>query len=177
MLFRSIEARADNPLYVQRYLAYRRGKYRLGANEREQLGYRLAGLRRLPTIYPIDSTGNFPFDYANVQAAAAKNDQNAILTQADVQEETAIRTENRLQRADDIVGCLRFLNMPRTLKANEGWYLYVDLVGTGSSAAGETLTSNWYARNLQIFANIARDLRPGDRVVVFIGAEIGRAHV
>lgn len=165
-----IEARADDPIYVQRYLAYRRGKYRLGANEREQLGYRLAGLMRLPTIYPIDSTGSFPFDYARVQAAAAKNDQSAILTQADAHQEATIRTENRLERADDMVGCLRFLNARGSLNSNARWYLYVDLVGTGPSAAGQSLTSNWYARNLQIFANIARDLRSGDRVVVFIGA-------
>jgi hypothetical protein len=57
-----IEARANDPVYVQRYLAYRRGPYRLGPNEREQFGYRLAGLLGLPTIFPIDSIGDFPFD-------------------------------------------------------------------------------------------------------------------
>src|SRR6185437_10133633 len=48
-----IEARADNPVYVERYRAYRQGQYRLGPNEREQFGYRLAGSLGLSTIYPI----------------------------------------------------------------------------------------------------------------------------
>jgi hypothetical protein len=165
-----IEARANDLDYVQRYLEYRQGKHRLGANEREQFGYRLAGSRGLSTIYPIDSVGNFPFDYDSVQAAAAKDGQNAILMQANVEQETVIRKENRLERADDVIGALRYLNARGTLKANNGWYLYVDLIGAGSSDAGESLTSNWYARNLRIFANIVRALRPGDRVVVFIGA-------
>jgi len=166
-----IEARANDPVYVERYQAYRQGRYHLGPNEREQFAYRLAGALGLPTIYPIDSTGSFPFDYESVKAAAARNGQSGILRQADAGLEGVIRKMNGLERASDLVGTLRYLNSSEQLKPDAGWYLYVDLIGNGANGgAGHVLTSNWYARNLQIFANIARDLEPGDRAIVFIGA-------
>ncbi|MGH8201053.1 MAG: DUF5694 domain-containing protein [Steroidobacteraceae bacterium] len=166
-----IEARADKPEYVQRYEAYRHGRYRLGPNEDDQLGYRLAGLLQLPTIYPIDNTGNFPFDYDAVKASAARNGQTSILALANAGFEEVVGRENGFERANDITGALRYLNAKVFVKANDAWYLYMDLIGNGSGDdSGHSLTSYWYARNLQIFANIARNLRPGDRAVVFIGA-------
>lgn len=166
-----IEARADKPIYVQRYTAYRHGMYRLGPNENDQFGYRLAGMLRLPTIYPIDSTGDFPFDYESVQSTATKGGQQSFLAQANAELiDDLVRPQNQLERTGDLVGVMRYLNTAEALKANAGWYLYVDLIGDGyREEAGQSLVSNWYARNLQIFANIARNLEPGDRVVVFIG--------
>ena len=165
-----IEARADNPVYVQRYEAYHHGHYRLGPNEDDQFGYRLAGRLGLTTVYAIDSTRSFPFDYDGVQAAAARDGQNSILAQANAQLADLVQRSNGLERAGNLIGLMRYLNTSEALKANAGWYLYLDLIGNGSSDdVGQSLTSNWYARNLQIFANIARDLRSGDRVVVFIG--------
>lgn len=165
-----IEARADDPTYVQRYQAYRRGAYRLGANEDDQFGYRLAGVLGLPTIHPIDSTGRFPFDYGSLQAAAAKYGQNPILTRATAEIAPLVKRSNQLERAGNVLGLVRYINSSEALEANAGWYMYLDLIGNASTDnPGESLTSNWYARNLQIFANIARDLTPGDRVVVFIG--------
>lgn len=165
-----IEGRADDPTYVQRYAAYRRGAYRLGPNEDDQFGYRLAGMLGLPTIYPIDSTGRFPFDYDRLQAAAAKHGQNSILTRANAELAPLVRRSNQLEQASNLIGVMRYINSPEALKMNAGWYLYLDLIGSESTdTPGESLTSNWYARNLQIFANIARNLNPGDRVVVFIG--------
>lgn len=166
-----IEARADKSIYEQRYEAYRHGQYRLGPNEDDQFGYRLAGLAGLPTIDPIDSTDDFPFDYDSVQVAAARSGQSSILAQVNAEiNDRLVRREEPLERNSDLIGALRFLNTREALNANAGWYLYMDLIGTRSrNGAGQSMADNWYARNLQIFANIARDLRPGDRVVVFIG--------
>lgn len=165
-----IEGRADDPVYVQRYAAYRHREYQLGPDEDDQFGYRLAGSLGLPTIYPIDSTGDFPFDYDSVQAAAVKDHQKSVLVQATAELTGLARRQNRFERASDLIGLMRYLNTREALKGNVGWYLYLDLIGNASGDnAGQSLTSNWYARNLQIFANIARDLRPGDRIIVFIG--------
>src|SRR5581483_8335305 len=163
-----IEAKADDPVYLERYQAYRGGRYRLGANEREQLAYRLAGALGLPAIYPIDSIGDFPFDYDSVKAAAAKDGQGAILEQADADLQGIISTQNALESASDLIGTLRYLNSGEQLKPDAGWYLYLDLIGA-DGGAGQVLTRNWYARNLQIFADIAHGVKPGDRAIVFIG--------
>lgn len=165
-----IEAQATNPVFVQRYEAYRRGQYRLGANEDYQFGYRLAASLGLPTIFPIDSTGNFPFDYDGLQAQAAELGQTSILEQAKAETAGLVRRQTELSRASNLIGLMRYLNTADALRANAAWYLYADLIGNGSSRdVGLVLASNWYARNLQIFTNIGRDLLPGDRVIVFIG--------
>jgi hypothetical protein len=165
-----IEARADNPLYVQRYGAYLRGAYRLGSNEDDQLGYRLARLCGLPTVYPIDSTGNFPFDYDAVRAAAAKSGQDALIARANAELAPLVAQSRRMERAGNLLGLLRYLNTDAALRLNAGWYMYLDLIGSPpADDQGERLTSAWYGRNLEIFANIARDLKSGDRALVFIG--------
>lgn len=166
----AIEARADNPVYVARYNAYRRGTYRLGPNEDDQFGYRLAALAGLPTIYPIDSTGYFPFDYDSVRAAATKNGQEDVLSAAAAEIQPLVKKSDAFERSSNLLALLRYENSPQALRTNASWYMYLATIGNGSSDhAGAALTSNWYARNLQIFANITHALKPGDRVVVFIG--------
>ena len=165
-----IEARADNPKFVQRYQAYLRGAYRLGPNEDDQFGYRLARTLGRSTIYPIDSTGDFPFDYDGARAAAAKSGQTSLVTRANAEIAPFVARSGQLERASDLIGVLRYLNTSAALRLNAGWYMYLDLIGSSSDHyVGQVLTGNWYDRNLQIFANIARNLKPGDRALVFIG--------
>jgi len=165
-----IEARADDPKFVRRYEAYLRGPYRLGPNENDQFGFRLARMLGLPTIYPIDSTGSFPFDYDAAQAAAAKSGQMSLIARANAAIAPLVARSSQLERASNLIGVLRYLNSSDALRLNAGWYMYLDLIGSSSDrSVGQELTGNWYARNLQIFANIARTLKPGDRALVFIG--------
>ncbi len=66
---------------------------------------------------------------------------------------------------------LRYLNSEEYLSVNAGWYMFVNQIGAVSDYAGADLVSNWYARNLHMFANIRRSihLTPA-RIVVFVGA-------
>ena len=165
-----IEANATDPVYRQRYEAYRRGTYVLGANEDDQFGYRLAKIADLPTIYPIDSVGNYPFDYDSVTAAARRYHQQNYLSQADSSLKPLTGRSSSLERQSRLIDLLRYLNTPAALRANRGWYLFINRIGASPpNDAGARLASFWYARNAEIFANIARNLQPGDRVVVFIG--------
>lgn len=165
-----IEARANNPIYVQRYLSYRARQYQLGANEDDQFGYRLAGLLNLPTIYPIDSVGTFPFDYDRVRRAAWKFGETSVLKAADAELRPLVEKTNALERSDNLLALMRYMNTPSALAINSGWYMYINSIGNASiDYSGQVLTSFWYARNLQILANITHDLKPADRVVVFIG--------
>ena len=118
-----IEARATDPVYVQRYQAYRHGRYRLGPNEDDQFGYRLAASLGLPTILPIDSTGNFPFDYDGLQAEAAKQRQKSILAQANAETAGLVRRQTETSRASNLIGLMRYLNTAEALRANAAWYL------------------------------------------------------
>lgn len=165
-----IEAPATDPIYVKRYQAYLRGAYRLSGDEDDQFGYRLAKMMRLKTIYPIDSTDDFTLHFRPVLAAAARLGQTSLVTQANAEVAVLLRHSNRLEQAGDLIATLRYLNTDAALRRNAAWYLYLDQVGNGSrNDAGQSLADTWYARNLQIFAYITRNLKPGDRAIVFIG--------
>ncbi|MHB8140786.1 MAG: DUF5694 domain-containing protein [Vulcanimicrobiaceae bacterium] len=164
-----IEASADNPLYVKRYKDYLAGRYTLSANENDQYGYRLAALSHDSTIYPIDAF-NFPFPYESMVAWAQRHGQGGILTAADKATAWFINKDHALERRDLLLDDLIFLNTPEALDANAAWYMYADRVGNARSEyPGADLVSDWYERNLHIFANITHSIKPGDRVVVFIG--------
>ncbi len=163
-----IEADPNDPKYVERYKAYLAGAYRLGPNEDDQFGYRLAAITRNPTIYPIDAV-NFSFDYPTVVASAKRNNDNDFLAQAESHVQWLVARSNALERDDRLRDLLRFLNTPQALDANAAWYMYVNRVGSARDFAGADLVASWYARNLHILANITRALMPGDRAVVFIG--------
>ncbi len=165
-----IEAVASDPKYVQRYKEYLRGAYRLGPNEDDQFGYRLAALSHNPTIYPIDTKSGFPFDYDAVVASAKKHGQTAILQQADAHSRPLIRVSDTLEKQSRVLDVLRYLNTPQALSLNASWYMYVNRIGDArGDYAGADLVAFWYARNLHIFANMTHVIAPGDRVVLIIG--------
>lgn len=165
-----IEANPEKPMFVRRYKAYLAGKYTLGANEDDQFGYRLAKMSHDPTIYPIDSHTSFPFDYTAVQASAKRNGEESILAAADAHVAPLVARSDALEKQGRVLDDLRYINTPGALALNSAWYLYVNQIGDArNDYAGADLVSYWYARNLHILANIMHDVRPGDRVVVFIG--------
>lgn len=165
-----IEADPTNPAFVQRYRSYLDGKYALSSNENDQFGYRLAALEHLPTIFPIDTHTDFPFDYDAVKAAAKKYHQEALLDAANAHMAPLIATSNALEKQNRLLDVLQYMNTQGALDENAAWYLYVNAIGNASSNySGANLTSLWYARNLHILANIMQPVRQGDRVVVFLG--------
>jgi hypothetical protein len=64
------------------------------------------------------------------------------------------------------------MNTPERLMAGHGHYLLGQMaLGTDTEYPGaDSVSGWWYNRNLRIFANIRRLMKPGDRVLVVIGA-------
>ena len=154
----------------ERYHQYLAGKFSLGANEVYQYGFRLAALVHNPDIYPIDTSKDYPFDYPGVQASAKKHSQTAVLDAAENSVASLIKRSDELISHGSLLDVLRYVNDPHVITQGNGWYLYVARVGGGDDYSGADLVSTWYARNVHIYANILRDTKPGDRVLVFIGA-------
>jgi len=166
-----IEAPFGEEKFQEQYSRYLKGGYELGANEIYQFGFRLAALAKNQRVYPIDTTKEFSFDYDSVKQSAEREHASAILQEADAHSKPYETTEERLIAKGTILELVRFLNTAAAINRNASWYLYVDRVGAGSDYAGAELVSNWYARNLHIFANALHYAdSPDDRVVVFIGA-------
>ena len=60
-------------------------------------------------------------------------------------------------------------NQQDTLWAAQAAYAKMAGVGAGDGYAGTHVASQWYERNLHIFANVARIAAPDERVLLIIG--------
>lgn len=64
------------------------------------------------------------------------------------------------------------MNHPKMLEASHGVYLQRDIAlgRDGEYPAADGFVSQWYNRNLRIFANLHRIVENDDRILVVIGA-------
>lgn len=166
----AVEARADE-LPGRALPGYRRlldegGELR--RNEIEQIGFRLARQLRLPQVVGVDAPGSFPFEA--VRAYAARAGRAAELQQAlDV---LAARTRDfeALTRQLSVGALLRHLNQPEAIRLDHGWIMQTLSYGGGAEQPGAELVGRWMARNAAICARLLQVVRPGDRVLLLIGA-------
>lgn len=148
------------------YTAYRAGQHTLSRNETEQIGYRLAARSSLPRVYPVDVSGEFPFE-AVMRYAEAHDSSFVAWTRTAL--DSITREENRRQGLT-IPENLRLRNDPADLARGQAFYLRITPVGAGESFVGADLMAKWYARNVRIFANLQRLAVPGGRIVLLIGS-------
>jgi hypothetical protein len=148
------------------YQRYRAGTFSLTRNEIHQLGFRLAADLHHPQLYAVDFQSGMRIDsvmdYARVHDTAFVTRFNATI--ADV-----VKLLDRMQREETIGANLRFMNDPENILRAHQPYADMATVGAGDGYIGARVVSDWYARNLHIFANIARIAQPGDRVLLIIG--------
>lgn len=148
------------------YRAYREGRHDLSRNEIQQLGFRLAARFGLPGLDAIDHPGEFPF---GAMMEYAKENDRDFVTWVDQELERITEEKNRQQRENTIGEILRTMNEPAKLRQDHGVYMRFAEVGAGDTFVGARLVSEWYERNIHIFANIQRISQAGDRVIVIIG--------
>lgn len=158
---------ASAPRLDSLFRAYRAGRHTLSRNETEQLGFRLAGRLEHGRVYPIDHTGEFPFE-AVMRYAQTHDPGFVAYFQRTIAAVTA--EENRRQRELTIGQHLRVRNNPRTIAMEHGRYMHFARVGAGDNYVGADLVSKWYERNIRIFSNLQRIAEPGDRILVIFGS-------
>lgn len=166
----AVEAVYGRSAWIGRYRDFLAGKYTLGTNEIEQIGFRLAKLAGLAEIsavdYPMWMDGRIPdeIDYdwkppirteSTPTASAAPSEQQLRLNRSTVTE------------------YLQYLNSPESIRENHHAYAGMLRPSTTSNApfANTDAVTNWYKRNFRIFTNLYRVSTPGtDRVLLLIGA-------
>jgi hypothetical protein len=151
-----------------RYRQYLAGTLPPSRNELVQLGFRLAKTSGLRQVYGIDVMADFP--YEAVQAYAKAHGQEALLDDANAKVEQMVQTQQKLLATKGISATLRFLNDPKRLQTDNGFYRNMLRVGGGAEQPGAELLTAWYRRNFLICANLIQLSAPGDRIVVFYGA-------
>lgn len=153
-----------------RYRAYLGGSYALTRDERDQLGLRMARMLGHDRVYPVDY--KLDMDVGGTIQFAAQNGQGELVQRMTAQIQAIMAEENAKQATHSVGAILADANSARA-DSMHGWYLVMATVGRDTAYRGAHEVSNWYTRNLHIFANIARVAQPGERVLVIMGAGHG----
>lgn len=160
----------------RRYADYRAGRYTLTADERDQIGLRLAARLGLARIDAVDWNDNPPgadadYDFPAWAEAHGRGAEWQAHARA-LQE--MVNAEGRLMACTPISAWTRRLNTPEFRRESQRFYY--DIAGMGDAAAnpGAAWVGSWYARNLRILNNlVALAPQPTDRVVAIYGAGHG----
>jgi len=176
----AVEAGRDSTVN-DRYAAWRAGEAELTVNERQQIGFRMAGRMGLDRVAPVDADHRFmayeDLALAYQELAAGEDGKDPHLTEIETGMNALGRgftgeTEAR-QAAHSVGEVLAWMNTDAALDANEDFYLAYQIRrwGPDGSAAGAHTVGNWYTRNILILQNLLYELedREGERVLLVIG--------
>jgi len=161
----AIEARYGSTVWTERYQKYLAGEYRLGRNEIEQIGFRVAKLCGLTTVNPVD----FPMFMNGLTPDEVEEKDNPP---AKPTSPRPLSEEEKLLRRSTVTEFLKQLNSPEAIAKDHAQYMQM-LRSTDDPRLyfRADLVANWYKRNLRIFANVNRITRfPSDRVLLIIGS-------
>lgn len=174
----ALERVADNAdLLDQEFLRHRPGDYTASADERLQLGYRIADAAGVRRVYAIDEKAeDGQASYFPVGPLMAwleergQQDRFAALNAPIAQEAAAL---SRRLKTESMATILADINRPdhRINIAGQGAGYYQLLrFGAGEVQPGAELNGRWYTRNAYIFAKLFQVAQPGDRILVVFGA-------
>ena len=154
------------------YSRYLAGKDTLTRNEIDQIGFRLARQLGHKRIYAIDYQQNE--DIGSVMGWAGQHGDTAFINLVQ-RFGQRMQTQAATLSSMTITDYLRLINSVEEDALGQSAYLRMARVGRDTTYVGADVVATRYARNLRIFANLARLIEPGDRVLVIYGA--GHGHL
>ncbi|MBX9616194.1 MAG: hypothetical protein K2X25_11415 [Caulobacteraceae bacterium] len=147
---------------------------RTNADERVQIGYRLAHRLGLSRVYAIDEQemDGEPtyFPYGAVSNWAQANGQADALAAMSATIGALVADLEHRQRTQDIGQVLAFMNGPEPAANDKAFHYALMRFGAGDAQPGAILNGRWFTRNAEIFARLMQVAEPGDRIVVVYGA-------
>lgn len=149
------------------YAAFLKGEYKLTANERDQLGFRLAQRLGHKQVYLIDH--HIGMDLDGLMKAAQQTNNRAFL--ASFQKTIGLAQQMLKQQVNKTVReSLIEWNEPALLAQGRELYLQMARVRSGDQFIGADVLTNWYQRNFRIFTNLIHVIEsPQERVLVVFG--------
>jgi len=163
----AFEADPDSPK-VKQYQDYLAGKYEIGRDERDQIGFRLAQELNLPKVYGIDMPGEFPFptvqDYA--KAHAREKELESLMAQVG----KMVQDDNEFLMTHSVLQMLLRTNSIDAVRRGLAGYALFAHFGEEYNYAGAELLTQWYRRNMRIHTHLLNIIEPGDRLLVIYGS-------
>ena len=167
----ALETPVGNRKIQDRLDCYLAGKYTLTADERDQVGLRLAKRLGHTEIYGIDFKEDLDFD--SVFRYAKENGQGDLVQKLFTEFDATIKPklESGYMEAHTVREILVEANLPEFLNLGHRFYVGLLRVGKADKYPGTGLVSRWYDRNLKIATNVARlSEEKAERILVIIGA-------
>jgi hypothetical protein len=159
---RALQERLDN------YLA---AKYTLTADERDQIGLRLAKNLGHIKVYGIDFKQDLDFDSVFHFAKENGQEQQVQHLFAEFNAKIKPKLEAGFMESHSVREILVEANAQKTLDMGHRIYVGLARISAGDKYPGADLVSRWYDRNLKIAINIARLADQGpQRILVIIGS-------
>ncbi len=165
-------AHADQANLDRRYADFLANRLATSANERDQIGLRLAKRLGLKKVHAIDWNGDAPgaaADYDFVDWAQRHGQSARFNTFVREGQADADRTAVAMRR-QTVSAWLRALNSPDAITKAHQAYFTLASFGSNDNNPGAAWVGTWYARNLRIFNNLRDVLAPNERVLVLYGA-------
>jgi len=161
----------------QRYADYRAGRRALNADERDQIGLRLAARLGLPRVDAVDWSGDAPgqqsdYDYpAYAEAHGRGAEYRAWVSRLQAEANVAAG----LMACTPVSAWVRKVNTAAYRLGNHRAYYYVAGIGdAGGVNPGAAWVGTWYTRNLRILSNLlAIAPSPKDRIIAIYGSGHG----
>ncbi|HLK27791.1 MAG TPA: DUF5694 domain-containing protein [Puia sp.] len=163
-----IEAAPENQQKIDsQIMQYKAGKFTLGANEIQQLGYRLAKDLNLPTLYGVDyRDADFPFD--SLMKSANEAGQTSLLSFVQKMIDSVQTAFNEHIQKSTVSEMLIWQNSAQSNFSGVDFYFRLLPAGKPGNHIGSYLTSEWWRRNMIIYENILKNLNGSEKKIVVI---------
>ncbi|MGA9771874.1 MAG: DUF5694 domain-containing protein [Blastocatellia bacterium] len=159
----------EGPSAIHRnYEAYLKGEYTLKADERDQIGLRLAKQMGHKRVYAADH--KLDMDFGGVMQAAQESGNRAFLElfQSVMGEIEAFEKRKARMTVGDIL--IEMNGQAQIAKARD-LYIQMARVRNGDKFIGADVLAGWYQRNFRIFSIFAPVIESvEDRVLIIFGA-------
>lgn len=156
------------------YNAYLQNRYKLTVSEREQIGFRLAKKLNLKHINCVDIFYGMKHD-SLVSVTAKEKNQLYLLKELGASANSLMRELDSVVRRNSITEVIKYINKDELLRKNLSLYLkYYAKIGAGENYIGAESVSDWYLRNLAIYANVISQVNKNDKYVILI---FGQGHI
>ncbi len=170
----AVERITEAPDYIDpKYQAFTPGMLSENADERYQIGYRLANLSGVTRVYGVDeqpSDGEpdyFPF--GELMAHAEETGQAEALQGQIAEIQELMADFSATQKGNSVADLLLMFNSDGPLSSPDFYYRTFSY-DRGEAQPGAELQAYWFMRNAKIFSKLTQVTKPGDRVVIVYGA-------
>lgn len=150
------------------YATYKTGALPASRDETVQLGFALAKLAGIEAVHGLDMPADLPFEPA--VAFAEAHGKQFVIDRITAVSDANVAAQEQALKTKGIAATLRLLNDPVAADTVHGLYRELLTLGAGDDQPGLDVTATWYRRNLGICAKLLQATKPGDRMIVFIGA-------